>query len=614
MCGIFAYSGSQDIKHTLISGLKDLEYRGYDGAGIAFYSKNNIHRVRASDVKKLETKSKLLNYTGSLGIGHTRWATHGRAIEKNTHPQQAHSLYVVHNGIIENYQDIKTCIKAKNFKSDTDTEVLPHLIHYFMKTQNISFLKSIFKTVKKLEGSYSAVVLNKKDPDTMIAFKSGPTLLFCKSDKGFIISSDPQTISKDVKQIYFLKDEQIVYIKKDKFQFYNFQGKKISVKFQNHYFVKNAKQKNKYSHFMLKEISEQPKVLRQLALKHIHKDQKKIQLKLTKGNQNTFDSILKKSKDLLIIGCGSSYNAALFAKYIFEDITNIKVTTEIASEFIYKNNISKHRKSLVLLISQSGETADILTALKQLKKYRMNTLSLCNVNNSTLDRDTDFTLNMEAGPEISVASTKTFLASLTSLLYFAIYFAQLQKQIKAQQVRLIIPSLITLPTHIEALLSYNQFFQNATKTLKKFKNFFYLGRGCHYPIALEGALKLTEIAYLDARAYPSGEMKHGPLAMIDKNTLVINVTPCSGILYKKSLINIIEAKTRGARIMSIGGKSKDKELKKISNYFLPVPESHPYIQAIYSLIPLQIMAYHISKSLNRNVDKPRNLAKSVTVE
>ena len=364
---------------------------------------------------------------------------------------------------------------------------------------------------------------------------------------------------------------------------------------------------------MLKEVLEQPQTLAGLIANHIDKNKESFYLRLSKGNKESFDKLFKISSELLILACGSSYHSALFAKYFLEDIGKIQVKVEIASEFIYRNAFVS-KTTPVLFISQSGETADILTALRHIQSLGLKCLSLCNVRNSSLERKSDFSLSMLAGPEIAVASTKTFSASLMVLSFLAFHIAKLKGHLVLRAERNFIKYLIAYPSLVKQVLHCDEFFLKIMEKLKKFQAFFYLGRGLCYPIALEGALKLKEVAYLHAEAYPSGEMKHGPLAMIDKTTAVIALLPFSGVLYKKSLTNIKEAKSRGACIISIGGRKEDRELKKISDYHLPLPESHKLFQPLLTLIPLQMMAYYISRSYGYNVDRPRNLAKSVTVE
>ena len=452
MCGIFAYSGPLDVQKTLIKGLKNLEYRGYDSAGMAFFQENKVHRLRVQGgLEELEKKAKAFSHTGSLGIGHTRWATHGSPSEKNAHPHKSDFIYVVHNGVIENEEEIKKIIEPQSFSSDTDTEVIPHLICHFLKTEKLDFLQSLFKTVQWLKGSYSVALLNEKKPDEIIAFKSGPPLIFCRGEKGFFISSDLQALEEKAKEVIFLEDEQLLHLKKDQFQFFNFQGEKIFPKFQPHSPLSVSVGKGKHPHFMLKEILEQPKSLRHLLEGQIEKNQKSLSFKLSKGDPEEFKKLFQQSKELLILACGSSYHSALFAKYYLEGFGKIKVSTEPASEFIYRSPVLS-KQTLAVFISQSGETADILTALKQTKVLGLKSLSLCNVQNSSLERQSDFAFSMSAGPEIGVASTKTFSASLTALFCLAFYSAKLKGSLKTKEEQQILQELLSLPSYIEQTL------------------------------------------------------------------------------------------------------------------------------------------------------------------
>ena len=614
MCGIFAYSGHRDVREILIKGLKGLEYRGYDSAGVAFFEGDHIHRFRVcGGVDELEKKVKAVSHKGFLGIGHTRWATHGAPSEQNAHPHRAHSIYVVHNGVIENEEEIKRIIDPRYFLSDTDTEMIPHLIHHFRKTERLSFLQSILKTINWIKGSYAVVAICEEHPEEIIAFKSGPPLIFCRGEQEFFISSDSYSAGKQAHEVIFLEDGEILFLKKNQFQIFNFKGEKVFRKFKKFSQKQVNSEKGDHPHFMLKEILEQPQTLVRLIANHIDKNKKDFYLRLSKGDKERFDELFTTSSELLILACGSSYHSALFAKYFLEDVGKIQVKVEIASEFIYRNAFISETTP-VLFISQSGETADILTALRYIQAFGLTCLSLCNMRNSSLERKSDFSLSMLAGPEIAVASTKTFSASLMVLSFLAFHIAKLKGHLDLKSEQIFVKHLTSFPSLVEKVLHCDQFFLKIMERLKKFQAFFYLGRGLCYPIALEGALKLKEVAYLHAEAYPSGEMKHGPLAMIDKTTAVIALLPSSGVLYKKSLINIKEAKSRGACIISIGGKKEDKELKAVSDYHLSLPESHKLFQPLLTLIPLQMMAYYISRSYGYNVDRPRNLAKSVTVE
>ena len=610
MCGIFAYSGPQNVTEILLKGLKNLEYRGYDSAGMAFFHLNRIHRFRVcGELSQLKKKLKKLPAHHSLGIGHTRWATHGEPSEINAHPHRSQFIYVVHNGVIENTEEIKQIIHPKSLFSETDTELIPHLIHHFYQNKSLNFLQSIFKSLPLLKGSYAVVAINEKQPSEMIAFKSGPPLILCRKDKDFFISSDLQALEEQNFEVIFLEDEELAFLKNNQVQLFNFKGQKIYKKFKKHSQAKRDSTKGKHPHFMLKEILEQDQTLKHLIDNHIGKNT--LDLKLSKGNKKELNTLLKNSSEILILACGSSYYAGLFAKYVLEDIAKIKVSVEMASEFIYRKTFMP-AKTLPLFISQSGETADILTAFKQIKKWNLQSLSLCNVKNSSLDRKTDFSLSLFAGAEVAVASTKAFSASILSLCFLAFHIAKLKKCLK--QEKSFVQKLLSLPLQIEQVLSCDQFFLKMMEKLKSFKAFFYLGRGLYYPMALEGALKLKEIAYLHAEAYPSGEMKHGPLAMIDKNTAVLALLNPSGLLYKKSLTNLKTAKSRGAYLITIGGDEKDKELRLLSDQNLPLPKTHKLFHPLLALIPLQMMAYYISRSYGYNADKPRNLAKSVTVE
>ena len=610
MCGIFAYSGSKKTDQVLIQGLRHLEYRGYDSAGVAFFENNKIKRYRVcGGVEELEKKIPHSLKKRELGIGHTRWATHGKPSKINAHPHKGGSVYVVHNGIIENVNQIKKIISSETLISETDTELIPHLIQFFIQSKGLDFLTAVLKILPLLKGSYAVVTISENNPHEIIAFKSGPPLVLAKEKEEFFISSDLQALDKQ-KEVLFLEDEELLYLKNNQPLFFDFKGNSIKRSFQKNLKKTSSRSdKGKHPHFMIKEILEQPEVLSSLISTHLNKQKTKLNFQLSKGNLDALNESLKTSSQLLILACGSSYFAGLFAKYVLEELAGISVQVETASEFIYRKP-SILPKTSVLFISQSGETADILTAFKQIEGLNLNSISLCNSQNSTLDRKSSFSLNMQAGSEVAVASTKAFSSSLLSLILLSFHIQSLKPELNKTKENLFIEELLKLPSLMQKILNSSQFFLEIMEELKKFKTFFYLGRGLYYPIALEGALKLKEIAYLHAEAYPSGEMKHGPLAMIDKNTALIALFPPSGVLYQKSLSNVKEALSRGANLIAIGGDKKIKE----SQYFLTLPKTHKLLQPLLSLIPLQMMAYYISRSYGYNVDRPRNLAKSVTVE
>ena len=613
MCGIFACLDSKDATKTLTQGLKHLEYRGYDSAGLAVFDKKKVKLVKVlGGVDDLEKETKKLKFKSSLGIGHTRWATHGAPSKDNAHPQKAGPIYLVHNGIIENAEEIKQIIKAKDLVSETDSEILAWLIHSHYKKKK-DLLKASLSSLKLLKGSYASVCINEEKKGEVLAFKSGPPLALIKTKEGLFLSSDPQA-SKLSGDVLYLEDEQILHIQGKDFKLYDFKGKKVTspLKWQKLKKQSSSSSKENHPHFMIKEILEQPKTLSQLIHSHIDKKNKKLNFSL-KGNKKEFSSLIKKSDELLIFACGSSYYTALFAKYLLEDLAQIRVQVEIASEFIYRKfPLSKNTPAL--FISQSGETADTLSALSRVKKEGLTSLSLTNAKNSSLDRKSDFSFYMEAGLEVAVAAQKSFSASLLSLIFLGFEIRKQKKKLTSKEEKDFVDQVLKFPSLLKKTLSYEKFFLEVSEHLKKFQAFFYLGRGFYYPIALEGALKLKEIAYLHAEAYPSGEMKHGPLAMIDKNTALVILFPEDKKLYTKNVSTLKEVKSRGGFIISVGGKKEDKNLKKLSDYHLPLSEGLNYLHPLLSLIPLQMMAYYICRSYGYNADRPRNLAKSVTVE
>ena len=446
-----------------------------------------------------------------------------------------------------------------------------------------------------------------KTPNELIAFKNGPPLMLCKGEEEVFISSDPHAASEHARQALFLEDGDTLHLKNQHWKVFNQKGKKAQRVFVPLNQSKALSEKKGYPHFMLKEIFEQPAILREVISNHTEKEQINFQASPQKG----FDNLLSKTSEMVIVACGSSYHAALYGRYLIENLAGIKTRSELASEFVYRNPVISPG-TVFLFISQSGETADTLAALKWVKKKAFPTLGLCNVKDSTLDRLSRYSLYMNAGQEIGVASTKSFTASLISLSLLALHLGRLKKRLSKIQEKQLIKDLLSLPSYMEKTLNYKRFFIKEAENFRRFKGFLYLGRGPHYPLALEGALKLKEIAYTHAEGYPAGEMKHGPLALIDKRKVVVILIP-TGFLYKKTLISLKEAKARGAFIVALGG-SKNSELPSLCHHQLPLPEVDPLFHPILSLGPLQMMAYFISRSYGYNADRPRNLAKSVTVE
>ena len=599
---------------------------------------------------------------------------------------------MVHNGVIENEEELRKIIQPEGLVSETDTELIACLVSRFYRQGKPDFFQSALKAMDLLKGSYAAAVLCAEAPGELIAFKKGPPLALCRGHGEFFVSSDPHVAGKYSEELLFLEDGDILHLQKNQFKVFHTgdgapprlvaagaprerslkqqgadsgqqtargrqqadQGAAPQRKFIRWPVKESLSEKGGYPHFMLKEIFEQPLAASRLIGANIDKARGELRLQISKGDKKSFDSLWKNHSRILIIACGSSYHAALFAKYIMEEMAPIHVDVEVASEFIYRIAALRH-KGPALFISQSGETADILKALEQTKKQGLSAISLCNVQGSSLDRRADFGLNMAAGHETAVASTKTFSASLIMLSMLSLHIARLKSRLsenphqgeaappagsrgktarpkppaglKAKpfksaarkpqsggEGREIIKSLLSLPSLMEEALSYDRLFLDQVERLKRFSGFFFLGRGAYYPIALEGALKLKEISYLHAEGYPAGEMKHGPLAMIDENMMAVFLLPSSEALYEKALTNLKEAKARGAALMAIGGPAESSELKKLCGSHLPLPKTHKALHPVLSLIPLQLMAYFISRSCGYNADRPRNLAKSVTVE
>ena len=641
MCGIFAYSGSGDVPQALVEGLKKLEYRGYDSSGLAFFSSENrikcmktcggvseLEKLLSAEISDKEKQSPqqargdLSAFSPSpagetarrVGMGHTRWATHGAPTRQNAHPHKAGPIYVVHNGVIENEAELRKLIDTRLLVSETDTELVAHLLFRFYRKEKGDLIKSAFKTMACLKGSYAVTALCEENPGEIIAFKQGPPLALCRGGGDFVISSDIYSTGGNIKEMVFLEDGEAVFLKDRTFQIYGGPSPddKIHRAFRSIQKEGALPDKKKFPHFMLKEIFEQPSTAQRVLENAVNKDKARLNLKPDGGDQKTFNNFIKQAEGVRIVACGSSYFAGLFAKYLMEEFAGLPASAETAGEFIYRKTILSENTP-VLFISQSGETADILTALARVKKQGLKTISLCNVPGSGLDRRTDYRFYLRAGPEIGVAGTKSFTNSLISLILLSLHCGKVRKTLSPPEEKRLMTALLQLPACMERVLNYEDFYHKTAKTFKKFSGWLYLGRGLFYPIALEGALKLKEIAYISAEGYPAGEMKHGPLALIDKTRAVTALLPSAGVLYDKTLINLKEARTRGAFIMGLGGRDTS-ELKKLCDRHLPLPDLPDFISAVVAVIPLQLMAYYISRSFGYNADRPRNLAKSVTVE
>lgn len=612
MCGIVGYIGGKKAKSILIEGLTKLEYRGYDSAGITTIEKNKLNTQKNKGrVKELSEKLNTINLDGTIGIAHTRWATHGKPSATNSHPHNDNSntISVVHNGIIENYNELRSFLiqERYTFLSETDTEVIPNLIHYYFSKEpsknKDTFLKAINNACSMLKGSYAIGIISVDFPDYLIVVKKDSPLVIGKGNNENFISSDIPAFLKFTRNFYLLKDNELACISKDTIEFFDTSLNKINKEITKIEWNAEAAEKNGYEDFMLKEIYEQPIAIRETIGKH-----------LCIGKPCKFDE-LNFNKDFLeninriyIVACGTAMHAGLSAKSMLESICEIPTEVDIASEFRYRNPLI-NKNTLCIFISQSGETADTIAALKLAKSKNATTLAITNVEGSSITREADFVTYTCAGPEIAVASTKAYTAQVTILAILTTYFAEILNK-NTKLLEDLKKSILTLPTKSEQLLSNISNIKNIAKNLDKEKDVFFLGRGLDYNTATEGSLKLKEISYIHSEAFYSGELKHGPIALIEDNTPVICILTVPELI-EKSISNIQEVITRGAKTLII----TDKDLKN-SNFFevIKIPETNKFLTPILSIIPLQLLAYYISKDKGLDVDKPRNLAKSVTVE
>lgn len=614
MCGIVGYmGGTKDPKEVIINGLKKLEYRGYDSAGVAIWDVNSFKRLRAQGkLKELEKQTATTQFKGSVGIGHTRWATHGVPNERNAHPHQAGDVTLVHNGIIENYQEIKEFLKTQGIhpSSDTDTELIAHLIQLQLKKTS-HFLEAVQQVRPKLKGAFALLIVCDRFPNEMIAIKDGPPLVVGLGDKENYVASDVQALLAHTKQFIFLNDQEIAHLHGTAIDFYDSTGKKFQPSVQELNWSPDLVEKQGFPHYMLKEIHEQPRAIAAAMEPHINLETFSVSLKDVNFPQSATNDVLKNIERVFVIACGTSFYAGQIAKYYIEQIAKIPVETDIASEFRYRHPVIPP-KSLFLVISQSGETADTLAAIRLAKQLGATTLSLCNVKNSSIDREAHGHLYMNSGPEIGVASTKAFVSSLTVLNLLALAIAKAKDTLPQAKEQEHVQALLGAPSQMEGVLAYDKYFTEAANRLKLFKGFLFMGRGVSFPIAMEGALKLKELAYLHAEGYASGEMKHGPLALIDEQMAIVMIAPHDEV-YEKSISNLEEARARGGKVWLLTN-GEAAPFKDTTEAFLNLPQAHWAINPILSVVPLQLLAYHLACSLDHDVDQPRNLAKSVTVE
>ena len=633
MCGIVGYFGPQNPKDVIINGLRRLEYRGYDSAGVAILHDHRFKLIRASGkLIELQKKLEAEPFDGRLGIGHTRWATHGVPSERNAHPHKVDGICLVHNGIIENYQHIRQRLLEEGvvLNSDTDSELVAHLIARKVRETN-DLLKAVELVLPDLIGAYSILVVWENQPDKMVAFKNGPPLIVGVGSKEMVVASDIQAIISHTNQVVYLEDFEILCIDGTNWNVYSAAGQLIQKQVVSIDWNTEQVEKAGFKHFMLKEIHEQPRAVANALAPHLDLQSKRVNLSGVGFGIESFEQLsrlcespdqlqrdaletsirLKEIERIFIVACGTSYYAGLTGKYYIEKIARVPVECDIASEFRYREPVIPPR-SLVIVISQSGETADTLAALRLAKSSGALTLSICNVRHSSIDREAHGHLYMNSGSEIGVASTKAFVSTLAVLNLFSVYLGRTREAISEGQEKEFIESLLGAPAQMEAVLAYDKFFSEVSEKLKAFRGILYMGRGVSYPIAMEGALKLKELAYMHAEGYAAGEMKHGPLALIDDRILIVMVAP-KDQHYEKTVSNLEEARARGGRIISVG-TGDDAALKSVSDYYLSLPTADWTVNPLLEVIPLQLLAYHVADVMGHDVDQPRNLAKSVTVE
>lgn len=611
MCGIVGYIGNKQAKPILINGLLKLEYRGYDSAGVSTIEPDGISNIKTKGrVAMLEAIPEINTLTGTVGIAHTRWATHGKPSTLNSHPHLDNSktFAVVHNGIIENYAELRDFLKGKgySFFSETDTEVIPNLIHYYFSKEHSSFLQAVHHACKELKGSFAIEVISKLFPDSMIVVRKDSPLVIGKADNETYISSDIPAILSFTKNFYLLNDLEFVEITKDSIAFYDSNLSPISKEVKTMEWDATAAEKDGFADYMLKEIHEQPRAIRETIGSH---------LKSSMDNCDFEDITLSKEEltnisQIYLVACGTAMHAGLVAKNLFEKLCGIPTCVDIASEFRYRDPIVNDR-TLAIFISQSGETADTIAALKLAKAKGAKTIAISNVIGSSITREADFCLYTHAGPEIAVASTKAYTSQIVLLAMLAICFAERMHSANTTILESLKLEILELPEKIETILKENiDKVQDLAKQIYQEKDMFYLGRGIDYNVAMEGSLKLKEISYIHSEAYAAGELKHGTIALIENGVTVISILTDESLL-EKSISNIQEVITRGAKTVIV----TNLELpNKNYDVILSIPKTSPLISPILSVIPLQLIAYFVSKEKGLDVDKPRNLAKSVTVE
>lgn len=614
MCGIVGYVGKNKVIPILINGLSKLEYRGYDSAGIAVYKGSDIEVFKAQG--KLQNLRDLLAETNSfdmettMGVGHIRWATHGVPNTINAHPHKSNCdrIAIVHNGIIENYKELKEFLIDKGciFCSETDTEVIAHLISYEYEQLN-DFAGAVRAAMKQLIGAFALGVMCKDYPETLVAARRNAPLVVGIGEGENFIGSDIPAIIEHTKKAVYLDDNEIAILTPEGVEYFDIDGKPLEKLVEVLPWEPIALSKRGFKHFMLKEIHEQPDIIRQTLFGKLANMSEPIPLNevtLTKED-------LKKLERIQIIACGTSLHAALVGKYAIEELAEIPVEVEASSEYIYRKTLTG-KNTLVIGVSQSGETADTITAIRQAKAKGAHVLIITNRPDSTMAREADSLIPVNAGIEVSVAATKSYTAQLISFYLLALYIAEIKGVVEPGRIVKIKEELIQLPQKVEAILTQKQEIEKCARVFANFKDFIYIARGINFPVALEGALKLKEISYINATGYPAGELKHGPIAMLDDTMPVVSIL-MDGVVYEKILSNAEEAKARNARLIALTS-SEDEKLEDLFEFILRVPKVDEFLSPVITTVPLQLLAYYIAEFLGKDVDQPRNLAKSVTVE
>ena len=608
MCGIIGYIGKRNAVSIVLEGLRRLEYRGYDSAGIAFFSDKGIEIRRCTGkIRELASLLESEKPSSNTAIGHTRWATHGRPSDENAHPHRSKSIVLVHNGIIENYLDLKAELieKGYEFKSETDTEVLCHLIEEQTKTYPLE--RAVREAMKEVRGSYALVVVKEDEPFKMVGVRKDSPLVVGLGDGEFFLASDVPAFLNYSKDVIFLEDDEMAVLTDRGLSIMGPDSTPLQKEVKSVPWSLSMAEKGGYKHFMLKEIYEQPRAIGDTLKGRLFLEEASVNL-----DEFGFSSDdLKKVEKIFIVACGTSYHAALIGKYMIEELTRVPTEVDIASEFRYRKPVVK-TGDLMIAVTQSGETADTLAAQKEAKQLGAKVLSICNVVGSTSSREADFLFYTHSGPEIGVASTKAFTAQLVALYLFASALGEAKGMISRDYAIELLRELLVLPGKVEKALSVDEDIRNIAKEVFKARGFLYLGRGINYPIALEGALKLKEISYIHAEGYPAGEMKHGPIALIDEELPVVVLAPFDN-LHEKIISNIQEVKSRGGRVIAITDKP-GSAVFRVSDKCILVPDTNPLLTPVLMSVPVQLLAYHVGVLRGCDVDQPRNLAKSVTVE